>query len=170
MKGPQGSKSYFSYFKQPVGNWVSAQDVVRWAKGKVKLFCIWAGSLWSHCGNTGCLIAVKTSDWPLMRSRAFLEWAFSFSFCCMSLINKNGITAEWLLVNCSLAGKILQNAGLAKGNNRRGSFVVKSLGTTLEPPPPSLPLNMHKSKGINRLPWSQSGVCLLCEKTQRETV
>lgn len=53
IKGPRGCESYFSYFKQPIGDGMSAQDMATWAKWKVKLFRVWAGSLSSECGNTG---------------------------------------------------------------------------------------------------------------------
>lgn len=115
-----------------------------------------------------CLIGVKNSDWPLMRSRAFLGWASSLPFCYMSLTNKNGMTAELVLDICSLAGRILPNPGFTERKNKGVSggekFGTRS-GVSSSPPP-----SMHNSPGINRVPWGHSGACLLCEKTPRETV
>lgn len=152
MKGPHGSKSYLSSFKQPIGNWISAQDVVTGAKWKVKLFGVWAGSLSSQCDNTACLVPIQNSDWPLMRSRAFLEWDSSFPFHCMSLINKNGVYS-WMVGYLSIA---VQRAKSDKtlGRPRKmieGVFCGEKFGN--HPwGSPSPPPNMHNSKGISRLP------------------
>lgn len=44
---------------------------------------------------------------------------------------------------------------------------MKSWGTTLEPPHP---LPQTGTILGNKVPWGQSGVCLLCEKTWGEMV
>lgn len=167
MKGPVGSKSYFSYFKQPIGNWISAR---MWSHGLCeKSNCFVSSKKSSQQDNTGCLIPIKTSDWPLMRPRVFLEWGFPFSFYCMSLINRNGITAECLLANSSSAGKILQNAGLANRNNRRDPLWWKVWELPLRLPNPS-PKHAQFQGNKQASPEPEWSVPVVWENSKRDSV
>lgn len=136
IKGPRGSQSSISHFRLPIGNGMSAHDVVTWARWTVKLFvselAVYQVSVvtLSVSPRSETLIGHWWDQWH------FCDEIFPAHFCGMSSINKNEITAELWLVHCGLAGKILQNLVHQRQKDKRGPWWGKVWGPFLSHPSP----------------------------------